>query len=162
MQLATTVDSRRLVFTAGNFTILDVFDRNSVSWDPRQTFFNMAFMTHASWDFPSDARGYSWGGTAELFWDDWSVRYGRITPPQNPNELQIDFRLWEFYGDQVEVEHDHTLFGQQGAVRLPVPQLCRHLGASTTRSMRSRPTLRTRTPRRAATATATVRRTHRP
>jgi hypothetical protein len=118
MQLATTVDARRLVFTVGNFTILDVFDRNSVSWDPRQTFFNMAFMTYASWDFPSDARGYSWGGTAELFWDDWSVRYGRITPPQDPNELQIDFRFWQFYGDQVEIEHDHTLLGQAGAVRL--------------------------------------------
>ena len=66
MQLASVVKSRRLVFTVGNFTILDVFDKNSVSWDPRQTFFNMAFMTYSSWDFPSDARGYSWGGTAAL------------------------------------------------------------------------------------------------
>jgi high affinity Mn2+ porin len=118
MQLATTVGSRRLVLTAGNFTILDVFDKNSVSWDPRQTFLNMAFMTYASWDFPSDARGYSWGGTAELYWDDWALRIGRITPPQNPNELAIDFRLWKFYGDQIELEHDHVLFGRPGAVRL--------------------------------------------
>jgi high affinity Mn2+ porin len=118
MQLATTVDSRRVVLTAGNFTILDVFDKNNVSWDPRQTFLNMAFMTHASWDFPSDARGYSWGGTAELFWDSWAVRLGRITPPQNPNQLQVDFRLWKFYGDELELEHDHVLFGRPGAVRL--------------------------------------------
>jgi high affinity Mn2+ porin len=118
MQLATTVDSRRVVLTAGNFTILDVFDKNNVSWDPRQTFLNMAFMTYASWDFPSDARGYSWGGTAELFWDRWAVRLGRITPPQNPNQLQVDFRLWKFYGDELELEHDHLLFGRPGAVRL--------------------------------------------
>jgi high affinity Mn2+ porin len=118
MQLGTVVDSRRVVITAGNFTILDVFDRNSVTWDPRQTFFNMAFMTYASWDFPSDARGYSWGATGELYWDDWSARIGRITPPQNPNGLPIDFRLWDTYGDQLELEHDHVLFGQQGAVRL--------------------------------------------
>jgi high affinity Mn2+ porin len=118
MQLATVVDGRRLVVTAGNFTILDVFDRNSISWDPRQTFLNMAFMTHASWDFPSDARGYSWGATAELYWDAWAARIGRITPPQSPNQLQVDFRLWEYYGDQVELEHDHELLGQQGAVRL--------------------------------------------
>ena len=110
--------SRRLVFTLGNFTILDVFDRNTVSWDPRQTFLNMAFMTYASWDFPSDARGYSWGGTAELYWDDWALRIGRITPPQNPNSLAIDFRIWKFYGDQLELEHDHGLFGRPGAVRL--------------------------------------------
>ncbi|HLK89273.1 MAG TPA: carbohydrate porin [Polyangia bacterium] len=118
MQLGTTVTSRRLVLTVGNFTILDVFDRNSVSWDPRQTFLNMAFMTYASWDFPSDARGYSWGGTAELYWDDWALRIGRITPPQNPNALPIDFRIWKFYGDQLELEHDHRLFGRPGAVRL--------------------------------------------
>jgi hypothetical protein len=118
MQLAAIVDSRRVVLTAGNFTILDVFDRNSVSWDPRQTFFNMAFMTYSSWDFPSDARGYSWGGTAELYWDDWALRVGRITPPQNPNQLSIDFRLDKHYGDQVELEHDHVLFGQSGAMRL--------------------------------------------
>jgi high affinity Mn2+ porin len=118
MQLATTVDSRRVVLTAGNFTILDVFDKNNVSWDPRQTFLNMAFMTYASWDFPSDARGYSWGGTAELIWDSWAARLGRITPPQEPNELQIDFRIWKFYGDQLELEHDHVLFGRPGAVRL--------------------------------------------
>jgi high affinity Mn2+ porin len=118
MQLATVVDSHRLVLAVGNFTILDFFDKNSVTSDPRQTFFNMAFMTHASWDFPSDARGYSWGGVAELYWDDWAVRLGRITPPRNPNELQIDFRIWKYYGDQLEIEHDHELLGQPGAVRI--------------------------------------------
>ena len=118
MQLGTVVDSRRLVLTAGNFTILDVFDRNAVTSDPRQTFLNMAFMTHASWDFPADARGYTWGGVAELYWDDWALRYGRVAPPQNPNQLQEDFRIWEFYGDQIELEHDHTLLGKPGAVRI--------------------------------------------
>ncbi|HEY5241470.1 MAG TPA: carbohydrate porin [Polyangiaceae bacterium] len=117
-QLGTVVDSRRLVLTAGSFSILDVFDRNSVSGDYRRNFLNMAFMTHASWDFPSDARGYSWGGTVELFWDDWALRYGRITPPQEPNQLATDFRIWKFFGDQVELEHDHRLLGMDGAVRL--------------------------------------------
>ncbi len=118
LQLGTVVDSRRLVLTLGNFTILDIFDRNSVTGDSRQTFFNMAFMTHSSWDFPSDARGYSWGGTAELYWEEWALRYGRITPPKNPNQLPVDFRIWEYYGDQIELEHDHKLFGRTGAVRL--------------------------------------------
>ena len=80
MQLAAVVQSRRLVLTAGQFSILDVFDRNTVKGDPRQSFLNMAFMTYSSWDFPSDARGYSWGGTAELYWDDSALRLGRITP----------------------------------------------------------------------------------
>jgi len=118
LQLGTVVDSHRLVLAVGNFTILDFFDKSSIVSDPRRTFFNMAFMTHASWDFPADARGYSWGGVAELYWDDWSMRVGRMTPPRNPNELQIDFRLWKFYGDQLELEHDHVLFGEPGAIRI--------------------------------------------
>ena len=118
MQLGTVADSRRLALVLGNFTILDFFDKNSVNWDPRRTFLNMAFMTHASWDFPSDARGYSWGGVAELYWDDWALRVGRITPPKDPNQLPVDFRIWKFYGDQVELEHAHKILGQPGAVRL--------------------------------------------
>ena len=109
LQLGTVVDGRRLVLTLGNFSILG---------DPRQTFFNMAFMTHASWDFTSNARGYSWGGTAELYWDEWALRYGRITPPKNPNQLPVDFRIWKYYGDQIELGHDHVLFGRPGAVRI--------------------------------------------
>jgi hypothetical protein len=118
MQLAATVDARRLVLTAGNFSVIDVFDRNSVTWDPRQTFFNMAFMTHASWDFPADARGYSYGATAEMYWDAWAMRLGRMIPPVDPNTQAVDFRFWDVYGDQLEIEHDHTLLGQAGVVRL--------------------------------------------
>jgi len=118
MQLATASQARRLVLTAGNFSILDVFDKNSVSWDPRQTFLNMAFMTYASWDFPADARGYTYGLAAELYWDDWVVRIARTLPPQDPNAPSIDFHFWRFYGDAVELEHDHTIGGRPGALRL--------------------------------------------
>ena len=118
MQLATVVDTRRVVLTAGTFTVLDVFDRNNVTWDPRQTFVNMAFMTHSSWDFAADARGYSVGGAAELYWDDWALRIGRMAPPLNPNALPISTNLFQVYADTLEVEHDHVLFGQAGAVRI--------------------------------------------
>ena len=118
MQLGAVVDARRVVLTAGNFTILDVFDRNSITGDPRQTFLNMAFMTYAAYDFMSDARGYSWGGVAELYYDDWSVRFGRITPPKNPNQLEVDFRIDKHYGDQLEVQHDHRILGQDGSVKV--------------------------------------------
>jgi hypothetical protein len=116
--LGTTVHSRRLVLTLGNFTALDVFDKSNVTGDPRRGFLNMAFMTHSSWDFAADARGYTWGLTAELYWDKWAVRAGRLLPPKLPNVLPIDFRFWEVYADAFELEHDHVLFGQAGAARL--------------------------------------------
>lgn len=118
MQLAATWTSRRLVLTLGTFSILDVFDRNNVNWDPRRTFLNMAFMTHAAWDFAADARGYSFGGTAELYWDDWALRIGRMAPPQEPNVLPLDPRIDQHYADSFELEHDHAIAGLKGAVRL--------------------------------------------
>jgi hypothetical protein len=118
MQLSTTEDSRRLVLTVGSFSILDFFDKNSVTGDPRRGFMNIVFMTYNAYDFASDARGYSWGGVAELYYDAWAFRFGRITPPKNPNALAQEFRLYKYYGDQAEVEHQHQLAGQAGAVRV--------------------------------------------
>lgn len=118
MQLAAYWTSRRIVLTLGTFSILDVFDRNNVNWDPRQTFLNMAFMTNAAWDFAADARGYSFGGTAELIWDDWALRIGRMAPPAEPNVLPLDPRIDQHYSDSFEMEHDHSIAGRKGAVRL--------------------------------------------
>jgi high affinity Mn2+ porin len=46
------------------------------------------------------------------------VRYGRITPPKDPNQLPVDFRILKYYGDQVEVEHKHKIGEQEGMVRV--------------------------------------------
>jgi high affinity Mn2+ porin len=118
LQLGTTYDSRRLVFVAGNFSILDFFDTNAFDVDPRQGFLGLGFLTYAAYDFASDARGYSYGGVGEFHWDDWAVRAGRITPPKQPNQLPVDFRLFKYYGDQTEAEHKHKIRGQEGMVRL--------------------------------------------
>jgi hypothetical protein len=119
MQLGENVDSRRLVFTLGNFSALDVFDKNNVIGDLRKSFFDEAFMTYPAWDFPADARGYSVGAATELYWDQWAVRLMRLMPPVEPNQQSLDFQPFKYYGDQLELEHDHVLFGDQpGAVRL--------------------------------------------
>ncbi len=117
-QLGTKYDSRRLVLIAGNFSVLDYFDKNAFDIDPRQGLFNLAFLTYAAYDFASDARGYSWGGVGELYWDNWAVRFGRITPPRQPNQLPVDWRILKYYGDQIEFEHDHKLHGQDGSLRV--------------------------------------------
>jgi high affinity Mn2+ porin len=118
LQLGTRYDSRRIVLAAGNFSILDFFDTNAFDVDPRDGFLGLGFMTYGAYDFASDARGYSYGGVAELFWDDWAVRVGRITPPKDPNQLPVDFRLFKYYGDQIELEHKHKIREQEGMLRL--------------------------------------------
>jgi high affinity Mn2+ porin len=118
MQLGRVDDRRRIVLTAGNYSIIDFFDKNTFSGDLRQQFFNMAFLTYAAYDFAADARGYAWGGMAEVHYDDWVLRFGRFTPPKDPNQLPLDFRIYKYYGDQIELEHAHRLFGLDGAVRV--------------------------------------------
>lgn len=118
MQLATSEDSRRLVIRAGNFSILDFFDKNSYSGDLRRQFNNMAFLTYAAYDFAADARGYTWGSVVELDYDEWALKYGHILPPTNPNQLNLEVRPFKYYGQQVEIEHRHKLNGEPGAIRV--------------------------------------------
>ena len=118
LQLGTAYDSRRIVLVAGNFTVLDFFDKNAFDIDPRQGFLNLGFLTYSAWDFAADARGYAFGGVAELDWDNWAVRFGRVTPPKDPNQLPLDFRLGKYYGDQIEFEHNHSLHGLDGTLRV--------------------------------------------
>ena len=61
-QLGHVEDRRQIVLIAGNFSVLDFFDKNNVSGDLRRSFFNMSFLTYSAFDFAADARGYAWGG----------------------------------------------------------------------------------------------------
>lgn len=117
-QMAGMVDKNRVVLTIGNFSILDVFDDNTYAKDPRVQFMNAGFMAPLAYDYAADARGFGYGFTAEWYQGDWAYRIGRMTGPKDPNMLPTDYRILKHYGDQVEVEHDHTLFGQPGKVRL--------------------------------------------
>lgn len=117
-RMAGTVDKNRFVLTVGNFSTLDVFDNNVYAKDPRVQFMNASFMAPLSYDYAADARGFGWGFAAEWYQDDWAFRFGRMTGPKEPNMLPVDFQIGQHYGDQLEVEHSHSLFEQPGKVRL--------------------------------------------
>ena len=119
-RLAGAVDKRRIVLTAGNLSVLDIFDNNAYSHDPRRQFLNWAFLTYGAYDYAGDARGYTWGTALEYFHDDWAIRAGRFIQPKEPNQLQLDSRIFQHYGDQIEIERGHTLGNQPGMLRLLV------------------------------------------
>jgi hypothetical protein len=75
-QLAGSADRRRLVLTVGKLSVLDLFDDNAYSHDPRTQFLNWSLMTYGAWDFAADSRGYSWGFALEYFDDAWALRVG--------------------------------------------------------------------------------------
>jgi hypothetical protein len=117
-QLAGSVELRRLVLTAGKLSIQDLFDDNAYSHDPRTQFLNWSLMTHGAYDYAADSRGYSWGVALEYFHDEWALRGGRFTMPKESNGLALNPRIFDSFGDQIEIERSHQLRGQPGKLRL--------------------------------------------
>lgn len=116
--MAGTVDKNRFVLTVGNFSLLDIFDKNDYANDPRRQFMNWGGMASTAYDYAADARGFGWGVVGEWYRGNWALRLGRMTGPVQPNDLPVDLKLLQHYGDQLEIEHNHDWNGQPGAVRL--------------------------------------------
>ena len=117
-QLAGKVDKRRLVMTAGNISVLDIFDLNSFNHDPRTQFINWSVMTHGAYDFAADSRGYTSGIALEYFYDEWALRAGRFIQPKESNGLALDSHIFSHYGDQIEIEHGHQIGELAGKIRV--------------------------------------------
>jgi hypothetical protein len=117
-QFATTIASRRLVLTGGFLAVTDIFDANSYSHDARTSLVNWALWTYGASDFAANSRGYTVGATIEYFHDAWAFRLGRFAQPKESNGLPLDYNIIAHYGDVAEVEHDHTILGKSGKVRL--------------------------------------------
>lgn len=117
-QLAGQRDKNRVVLTAGNLAVGDIFDDNTYAHDARTDFMNWGFLTHGAYDFAADSRGYSWGAAVEYYRHDWVLRAGRFAMPKESNGLALDLALLKRFGDQVELEKAYTLAGQPGKLRL--------------------------------------------
>ncbi|QRM20714.1 carbohydrate porin [Dechloromonas sp. TW-R-39-2] len=117
-QMAGKVAKNRFVLTAGNFSTLDIFDGNAYAKDPRTQFLNWSNMASAAYDYAADARGFGWGFAGEWYQDEWVLRFGRMTGPKEPNGSVMDYRIMHHYGDQIEIEHSHTIAERPGKIRL--------------------------------------------
>lgn len=117
-QLPTTVDSRRVVLTVGDYAITDIFDTSSYSGDPRNTFLNWSFLTYGAWDYAADVRGYTWGATLSYHDNDWTFRAGSFLEPLVSNGSALDTRIFQSHGNQFEVERDYQVAGNPGFVKL--------------------------------------------
>lgn len=117
-QLAGVVNKHRLVITLGKLSIIDIFENNAYGHDASTQFTNGSFATHGAFDYAADARGYTLGAAAEYYYDNWVVRAGRFEEPLESNDLPLDHNIMKHHGDQLEVEHSHTIDEQAGKVRL--------------------------------------------
>lgn len=108
--------SRRFTLTVGKQDLLGIYDYNSYAHKGPNGFMNWALMTSSAFDFSADARGYTFGVTGDLTWNDYSIRFGRYLMPVLPNQLALDFEGWwkNRVGYNLELEKRWA----SGAVRL--------------------------------------------
>jgi len=117
-QLAGGQDKRRVVLTVGTVSMLDIFDSLESAHDPRTQFLNWSFLTHGSFDYAADSRGYTSGAALEYIDDGWAVRAGRFMMPKESNGLPLDTRLGKHYGDQIEFEKQYQAGNRPGTARI--------------------------------------------
>jgi high affinity Mn2+ porin len=117
-QLAGKQDISRITVTAGRFAVLDIFDGNIYSHDPRADFLNWNMYCCGSYDVTMDKIGYTWGAAAELNQKSWAIRAGYFLVPAVSNDNSYDTRIAE-HGEYIgELELRYSLFSQPGRLRL--------------------------------------------
>jgi high affinity Mn2+ porin len=117
-QLAGRQDISRITVTAGRFAVLDIFDGNTYSHDPRVDFLNWNMYCCGSYDVTMDKIGYTWGAAAELNQKSWAIRAGYFLVPVVSNVNSYDTLIPE-HGEYIgELELRYSLFSQPGKLRL--------------------------------------------
>jgi hypothetical protein len=116
-QVKARYAAERFVLTAGNVSVLDVFDVMDYSRDARTQFMNWASLTYGAWDFPADARGYTWGAAAAYITPNWQFRAGRFLVPVESNGLRLESAFFRRYGDVAEIEAPYQLAGRPAIAR---------------------------------------------
>jgi high affinity Mn2+ porin len=117
-QLATKLPSSYISLTAGKFSIMDFFDDNSFSHDPRNQFYNWALMGNAAWDYPADTRGYTSGFVVELVKPQWALRFSSVMVPTTANGAVMDGKILHAKSEALEFEHKYNIASQTGVIRL--------------------------------------------
>jgi high affinity Mn2+ porin len=120
-QVAGTAKTHRLTVVAGKFSLVDFFDANAYSHDPRSQFLNWTLMSPGAWDYPADTRGYTWGAMTEWHEPEWAVRGAVVAEPKQANQLDLDRRVGRANGSTLEGERQlHFIDGRKGTARLLV------------------------------------------
>jgi high affinity Mn2+ porin len=95
-QFAGSQTSDRLVLTIGKYSVTDIFDTNDYAHDAYTDFMNWALIDTGTFDYASDAWGYTYGASAEWYRGDWTLRGGLFDLPVVPNSTELDPQFAQF------------------------------------------------------------------
>lgn len=116
-QLAGDQTHDHIVLTAGKFSVADIFDHNLYSDDSRHGFLNWALLDLGTFDYASNAWGYTYGAVVEWYQDWWVMRTGLFDLSAVPNSTQLETTFGRQFQLVTELEEDHTLWNEPGVLR---------------------------------------------
>lgn len=116
-QLPNKQSKNNLIIVAGKFSILDFFDDNEFSHEPRTQFLNWAIWSSAAWDYPADTRGYTYGLTAMYNNPSWGAKIASIMEPKDPNGLNLDAHINKAFGLAFEADKFYSVSDLPGIAR---------------------------------------------
>jgi high affinity Mn2+ porin len=117
-QLAGYRDIDRITISIGKMSATDIFDDNRYSHDPRTQFLNWSLMYTGAWDYPANARGYTYGMTVDFNTRYVALRYGVFAEPTVANGQDFDPRFLKANGHMLETEYRYELADHPGRVHL--------------------------------------------
>lgn len=117
-QLGGMVDKDRFVLTAGRFSLIDIFGKNTYTFDPTVTFMNWSNTTYAAYDFASDPHGMTSAVAGEWYQGAWTWRLGLAAVPSVQYGFSVAGNVLRRNSSQIEIEHRHQLAGMDGKARL--------------------------------------------
>ena len=117
-QLPGKQDISRLTLVAGKMAVIDLFDGNTYSHDPRRDFLNWNLYCCGSYDLTMDKVGYSWGAYAELNQKFWALRAGYFLLPTSSNVDSFDMHIPSRGQYIAELELRYSLWSQPGKFRV--------------------------------------------
>jgi high affinity Mn2+ porin len=129
LHLAGKQDVSHIEITAGEISVIDIFDKNAYAGDPTTQFMNWAFVGNEAWDYPANALGYITGFAGELYEPDWALRYGMFQVPAQANGLGEDQAFLDAWGMVTEFEHHLSIRSHPGSIRLLTYLNRAHMGS---------------------------------
>ena len=117
-QLAGNIPESYFAINAGKFSIMDFFDDNQYSHDPRRQFFNWALMGNGAWDYPADTKGYTYGAVVELVKPNWALRFSTVMVPTEANGPVFDGNIKHANSEALEFERKISFKGLTGFVHI--------------------------------------------
>jgi len=98
-----------LQLTVGKVSLLDFFDANPYSHDPRTQFSAWALFGNGAWDYPADTRGYTSSIILEYINPNTELRGAISLLPLSANMAEMNWRFWEAQGLTLELTKHLTI-----------------------------------------------------